>query len=108
LIVHADNARPHTAAAGASQKYIEENTMIRAPHPARPYSPDLASSDFYLFGYGKQCLRRQSFEMAGELFSVSEVISIGIEKSTLDVVSLEWMQRLRECVATNCDYFEDT
>jgi hypothetical protein len=30
LIVHADNARGHTAAAAASQKFMEENMMIRA------------------------------------------------------------------------------
>jgi hypothetical protein len=47
LMVHVDNARTHTAAVTASQKFMEENGMIRAPHA--PYSPDLASSDFYLF-----------------------------------------------------------
>jgi transposase InsO family protein len=31
LIVHADNARPHTAA--ASQQFVEENGMERATHP---------------------------------------------------------------------------
>jgi hypothetical protein len=66
---------------------MEENRMIRASHP--PYSLDLAPSDFYLFGYVKHCLRRQSFETAGEPFSASEVISMGIEKSTLDVAFVE-------------------
>jgi hypothetical protein len=47
LIVHADNPRPHTAA--ASQKFMEENGLERAIHP--PYSPDLASFDFYLFSH---------------------------------------------------------
>jgi hypothetical protein len=36
----------------------------------------------------KHCLRGQSFETAGELFSASEVIWMGIEKMTLDVVFL--------------------
>jgi histone-lysine N-methyltransferase SETMAR len=48
LIVHADDARPHRAAAAASQQFMEEKEMARGPDP--PYSPDLAPSDFYLFG----------------------------------------------------------
>jgi hypothetical protein len=64
--------------AAASQQFTKENEMARAPHP--PYSPDLATSDFYLCGYMKHCLRGQSFEAPDELFSASEVILIRIEK----------------------------
>jgi histone-lysine N-methyltransferase SETMAR len=49
LVVHTENARAHTA-----QKYrtfCEENGLPLASHP--PYSPDLAPSDFFLFGYVK-------------------------------------------------------
>jgi histone-lysine N-methyltransferase SETMAR len=49
LIVHADNARPHTAK--MTSQSMEQNSMQRAAHP--PHSPDLAPSDFYLFGYAK-------------------------------------------------------
>jgi histone-lysine N-methyltransferase SETMAR len=66
LIIHANNARPHTAAA-VSQQFMEENVMERAPHPL--YSPDLAPSDFCLFGYTKHCLRERSFGAADDLFS---------------------------------------
>jgi hypothetical protein len=87
LIVYADNARPHTAAAATSQKFMEENGMIRAPHPY--YSPDLTPSDFYLFGYVKHCLRGQSFETADDLLLSIEAVLRDIEKSTLNVVFLE-------------------
>jgi transposase len=70
--------RTHTAA--APEQFMEENGMIRAPHPR--YSPDLTPSDFYLFGYVKHCLRGQSFETADELFSSIEAVLRGIEKST--------------------------
>jgi hypothetical protein len=30
-----------------------------------------------------------------------------IEKPILDAVFLEWMERLRGCIATNGDYFEE-
>jgi hypothetical protein len=46
LVVHADNARPHTA--NLLMSFMEDNMMTKALHP--PYSPDLASSDFFLFG----------------------------------------------------------
>jgi hypothetical protein len=49
---------------------MEENGMAKAPH--RSYSPDLESSDFYLFGHMKPCLRGQSFKSADKLFSAIE------------------------------------
>jgi histone-lysine N-methyltransferase SETMAR len=45
LLVHVDNAPPHTAK--LSTQYFNKNRMKSAPYP--PYSPDLAPSDFYLF-----------------------------------------------------------
>jgi histone-lysine N-methyltransferase SETMAR len=52
-----------------------------APHP--PYSPDLAPSDFYLFGYIKRCLAGLSFEDADRLLAAVEGVLEGIEKATL-------------------------
>jgi hypothetical protein len=63
--------------------------MKSAPHP--PYSPDLAPSDFYLFGYVKRCLAGLSFEDADQLLATVEGV-------------LEWMDRLRKCIATNGEY----
>jgi hypothetical protein len=53
LVVHADNARAHTAQ--KCRTFCEENGLRLAPHP--PYSPDLAPSDFFLFGYVKERLK---------------------------------------------------
>ena len=56
LLLH-DNARPHTSQ--------QTSTAIRdlgyevVPHP--PYSPDLAPSDFWLFGPMKKALRGKRF-----------------------------------------------
>jgi hypothetical protein len=79
LSVHADNARLYTAAGPASQKFMEENAMIRVTHPVRPYSLDSARSDFCLFGNVKHCLRGESCEAANELFSLTEAILRGTE-----------------------------
>jgi histone-lysine N-methyltransferase SETMAR len=65
LMVHADNARPHTSR--ASLEYLEANGMEKAPHP--PYSPDLAPSDFFLFGHAKRMLCGSAFGSSEELLS---------------------------------------
>jgi hypothetical protein len=52
--------------------------MKLAPHP--PYSPNLAPSDFYLFGYVKRCLAGLSFEDTDQLLAAVEGILEGIEK----------------------------
>jgi hypothetical protein len=97
LLVHADNACPHTAK--LSTQYFNENRMKLAPHP--PYSPDLAPPDFYLFGYVKRCLAGLSFEDADQPLAVVEGVLKGIEKTTLQAVFLEWMDRSRKCIAAN-------
>jgi histone-lysine N-methyltransferase SETMAR len=104
LIIHADNARPHTHTAAVSQEFKEENGLERAIHP--PYSQDLAPSDFYLFSHVKHCLRGQSFETADELFLAIDAVLRSIEKWTLHATFLDWMQRLQQYIEANGDYFE--
>ena len=43
IFLHFDNARPH-----AAEHEVDEMGFKKLPHP--PYSPDLAPSDFFLFG----------------------------------------------------------
>jgi hypothetical protein len=54
--------------------------MQRAPHPA--YSPDLALSDFCLFGYVKQLLSECQFADQESLLQAFSDILVGIEKVT--------------------------
>jgi hypothetical protein len=61
--------------------------MQSAPHPR--YSPDLAPSHLYLFGYAKRCLAGLSFENADPLLAAVEGVLEGIEKVTLQAVFLE-------------------
>jgi hypothetical protein len=63
--------------------------MKSAPHPL--YSPDLASSDFYLFGYVKRRLAGLSFEDVDHLLAAVENVLEGIEKVTLQAIFLEWI-----------------
>jgi hypothetical protein len=87
LLVHADNACPHIAK--LSTQYFNEDRMNSAPHP--PCSPDLAPSDFYLFGYVKKCFAGLSFEDAYQLIAAVEGVLEGIEKVTLQAVFLGWI-----------------
>jgi histone-lysine N-methyltransferase SETMAR len=57
LQLHLDNCRVHFSK--ASEQFITENHIGRIPHP--PYSPDLAPSDFWLFGHVKTSLVGQTF-----------------------------------------------
>jgi hypothetical protein len=78
MIVRADNALPHTAK--MTSQFMEQNSMERAPHPA--YSPDLALSDFSLFGYVKQLLSGCQFADQDSLLQAVSDILVGIEKLT--------------------------
>jgi hypothetical protein len=72
MIVHADNAGPHVAK--RVTECMDHSSLKRAPHPL--YSPDLAPSDFYLFGYVKHQLQGPEFTEGIELVSaISEILS---------------------------------
>jgi histone-lysine N-methyltransferase SETMAR len=62
-VLHGDNARPHKAA--ISQQFMGQNAVVGAAHPT--YSPDLAPSDFCLFGHVKGLPRGESFETGEQL-----------------------------------------
>jgi hypothetical protein len=68
--------------------------MKRGLH--RPYSPDLAPGDFYLFGYIKVRLVGASFEEPDQLLHAIDAIVQSTEKVTLGRVFHEWMDRLSE------------
>jgi hypothetical protein len=84
---------------------MEENRLERAVRPL--YSPDLALSDFDLFSHMKDSMRGQSFETPfGLSLAIDEVLR-GIEERTLHAAFLDWMQRLRKCIETNGDCYEE-
>jgi hypothetical protein len=100
LWVHFNNTRPHTAK--MSRDHIGLNRMEQVPHP--PDSPDLAPSDFFLFGYVKGKLVRYRAETPSELLVHIRVILAEIPRETLNVVFLEWTERLQKCVHVDGEY----
>jgi hypothetical protein len=76
--------------------------MKQAPHP--PYSPDLAPSEFFLLGYIKGNLMGYRAETPSELLVRIRVILAEIPRETLNVVFLEWMERLQKCMQVDDEY----
>jgi hypothetical protein len=78
--------------------------MKQAPH--LPYSPDLAPSDFFLFGYVKQKLMGYHAEILSELLVRIRIILAEIPRETLNALFLKWMERLQNCVQVDGEYIE--
>jgi hypothetical protein len=72
--------------------FTNANKMTRALHPL--YSPDLAPSDFFLFGNVKRQLSGCSFDHTDDLLTVVQEILDGFDKATLIRVFDEWVRRL--------------
>jgi len=99
IILHLDNARPHLA-----DEEMAELGITRMSHP--PYSPDLAPSDFFLFGFLKTCLEGRNFASAEELLiSVREILQT-VSREMLIGVYREWVNRLRKCIESGGEYVE--
>ena len=87
--LHLDNCKVHNSK--ATQKEMEKSTFIRASHP--PYSPDLALSDFYLFGTIKGKLRGQSFQTREALYEAISAKINEISPSERMTVFDKWKER---------------
>jgi hypothetical protein len=102
LIVHTNKTRPDTAR--LSVEFFKDNGMKTTPHS--PDSPGIAPSDFRFSGHVKGCLADRSFVDVEELFEAVREVLESIAIVTLQMMFLEWMERLRECIQTNGEYTE--
>jgi hypothetical protein len=102
LIANADNVRPHTAR--LSVEFFEDDWIKLASHSA--YSPDIAPSDLYHSGYVKGYLAGCSVVDGKKLFESVPGVLDSIKKVTVQLVFLEWMDRLSKCIQTNGEYME--
>ena len=99
--LHLDNCRVHNSK--VTQTEIENFGFKRAPHP--PYSPDLAPSDFYLFGYVKEKLKGHSFKDRESLFEAIRSIIEGISYANRVSVFDQWMYRCQWVSSNKGLYF---
>jgi histone-lysine N-methyltransferase SETMAR len=101
LIIHADNARPHTAQ--RTLKFCRENRLEMAPH--LPYSPDLAPSDFFLFGRVKHALEGDKFLSEEALLAAIHSVLSNLTGDTLRAVFAKWIERLNWVVLNESHYY---
>jgi hypothetical protein len=72
-----------------------------------PHSPDLAPSDFFLFGHVKHCLQGIAFPSSEELLAAIHEIVKAIPPPTLEDVFRNWMERLERVSQNNGDYYPE-
>ena len=98
--LHMDNSRVHRSK--KVKTFMQDKSLHNAPQP--PYSPDLAPSDFYLFGYLKYKLKERQFSSVEELkqWIIDEFSQI--EYGTLEKVFHEWVKRLQTVISTGGEY----
>jgi histone-lysine N-methyltransferase SETMAR len=101
FIIHADNARPHTAQ--NTLKFCQENGLKMAPHP--PYSPDLAPSDFFLFGHVKHALEGMEFLSEEDLLAAIQHVLSNPTADTLMTVFANWVERLKWVSLNESHYY---
>jgi transposase len=99
-LLHMDNARPHTA--HLTQEFLASSPFEVLPHP--PYSPDIAPSDFYLFGTMKRQLRGMDAKSLEELTTAVDEYLASLKREKLLPVFRNWIKRLEKVCLTG-NYF---
>jgi len=99
--LHWDNARPHFSA--TTRDALDDLKLRILPHP--PYSPDIAPSDFFLFGYLKEMLKGRKFAGRVELEDAITVLMDNIPKEVLENVKDAWIERLRRVIELEGEYY---
>ena len=100
VLFHQDNARLHTAK--KTLELIEHFGWEVVPHP--PYSPDLAPSDYHLFGPLKNHLSGTKFS-DGE--AVKEICRKWLKSLPRDFYAkgiLKLVYRWRKCISVHREY----
>jgi transposase len=101
IVIHLDNARPHNSK--ESTQVLQDTKARRASHP--PYSPDLAPSDFFLFGALKEKLAGSSFSGPDDLISAIHQKFGEFTKDTLLRVYKNWAMRLQWVIEHDGEYY---
>lgn len=101
VLLH-DNARPHTAA--LTVETLQKLKFEVLAHP--PYSPDLAPSDYHLFGPLKEALRGRRFTSEQELKEAVHEWLAARPKTFFFEGIQKLLQRWKKCVEKQGDYVE--
>jgi hypothetical protein len=91
LIIHVDSARLHIAQ--KTLGFCRENLLETAP--PLPHSPNLASSDFFLFGHVKHQLEGIEFPSEEALLAAIQQILSDLTVNTLVAIFANWVEGLK-------------
>jgi histone-lysine N-methyltransferase SETMAR len=101
LMIHMDNAPCHKSR--KTRTDLKNAKLVLLPHP--PYSPDLAPSDFFLFGFLKRRLKGVSCSTSEEILQKAREIMDHISRDTRLRVFHEWIWRLETIRDNGGEYF---
>ena len=102
VLLQHDNATPHTA--NATQDWIRRFGWEVLPHP--PHSPDLAPSDYHLFGPMKRHLSGQRFTDDDDLVEAVKDWLKSLDEKFFREGIFSLIQRWNKCVQRDGDYIE--
>jgi transposase len=102
IFIHLDNARPHNS--NDSNRVLEATKARRVRHP--PYSPDIAPSDFFLFGALKGKLSGLAFTSDDELLSAITEKFAEFSEEDLTRVYDHWRERLQWVIKHEGEYYQ--
>ena len=103
LLLHHDNASAHTAA--VTLDFLATSNLQLVTHP--PYSPDLATCDWFLFPSAKRQLRGKQFQNAKDARAFFEGVILDIPQSTCSGVIDSWFERMVKCIQAKGGFFEN-
>ena len=100
VLLQQENAKVHTCK--VAMDAAEQNRYELIPHPA--YSPDLASSDFFLFPNLKKDIRGCNFRSDEEVVTAVEEWVSGKDPDFFGLMALE--HRRSKCITLEGNYIE--
>ncbi|GFN92840.1 histone-lysine N-methyltransferase SETMAR [Plakobranchus ocellatus] len=102
VVLQHDNATPHSA--NLTQQWLQRYGWEILPHPA--HSPDLAPSDFHLFGPLKRHLGGIAFETEDDLISELRNWFDNLDVDFFRVGINSLLSRWQKCIDLHGDYVE--
>ncbi|GFO03163.1 transposase [Plakobranchus ocellatus] len=102
VVLQHDNATPHSA--NLTQQWLQRYGWEILPHPA--HSPDLAPSDFHLFGPLKRHLGGMAFETEDDLINELRNLFDNLDVDFFRVGITSLLSRWQKCIDLYGDYVE--
>jgi hypothetical protein len=101
-ILHHDNALAHDEL--TVREFLAKRSILKLDH--RPYSPDLAPCEFWLFPELKTSLKDHRFPDIADIQGHATTILQSIPEEEFQKCFEQWKHRLTKCTGAQGDYFE--